>query len=316
MSHRIIFALLSVFLCVLMANAQDGIGRFYKIDRNESIYLPLGKISFADSIVHVRIGDPPPLKKYTDSKQSLHEPDYKYYEDATFVSLGCKGSLTVAFTNNGFMNLPGNDLYIFEVGPTREAAKIEISQNGTDWIYAGNIAGGKSIIDLDNQQISSDIVFYYLRITDLKDLCKSKSAGADIDAVGAINSVIKLTINADVLFDVAKFSLKKSANKTLDSLSNIIRQVDKATILVEGHTDSDGTDEYNYELSKNRCNSVIKKLKFLFRKNSDYDYDAIPYGETRPKVDNDTDSNKQINRRVEITVLPPKDYFDSILKKN
>lgn len=214
------------------------------------------------------------------------------------------------------MNLPGNDLYIFEVGPTREAAKIEISQNGTDWIYAGNIAGGKSIIDLDNQQISSDIVFYYLRITDLKDLCKSKSAGADIDAVGAINSVIKLTINADVLFDVAKFSLKKSANKTLDSLSNIIRQVDKATILVEGHTDSDGTDEYNYELSKNRCNSVIKKLKFLFRKNSDYDYDAIPYGETRPKVENDTDSNKQINRRVEITVLPPKDYFDSILKKN
>lgn len=316
MSHRIIFVLLSLFLCISLTNAQDGIGRFYKIDRNESIYLPLGKISFADSIVHFRMGDPPPLKKYTDSQQSLHEPDYKYYEDATFLSLGCKGSLTVAFTNNGFMNLPGNDLYIFEVGPTREAAKIEISQNGTDWIYAGTIAGGKSIIDLDNQHISPDIVFYYLRITDLKDLCKSKSAGADIDAVGAINSVIKLTINADVLFDVAKFNLKKSANKTLDSLSNIIRQVDKATILVEGHTDSDGTDEYNYELSKNRCRSVIKKLKFLFRNNFNYDYEAISYGETKPKVDNDTDSNKQINRRVEITVLPPKDYYDSILKKN
>lgn len=311
-------ALLPVFILLsisfLFAQAEGG--KYYKIDRNETIYLPLGQISFADSVVEHQIGYPPPLKKYSDTMQSLHEPDYQYYEDATFYSLGCKGSLTVAFTNNGFMNLPGNDLYIFEVGPTREAAKIEISENGQEWLYAGTIAGGKSIIDLNNQDIDDDIVFYYLRITDLKDLCKSKSAGADIDAVGAINSVIKLTINADVLFDVAKYSLKSTAKRTLDSLSNIIQQVDKASILVEGHTDSDGTIEYNLELSKNRCNSVINRLKFLLGDNSKYDYDIIPYGESKPKVTNDTDSNKQMNRRVEITVLPPKDYFESILDRN
>ena len=316
MLKKIFLTQLFMLLGISFHLAQSGGGKHYKIDRNESIYLPLGQISFADSIVEYKIGDPPPLKKYRDSNQCLHEPNYKYYEDATFYSLGCKGSLTVAFTNNGFMNLPGNDLYIFEVGPTREAAKIEISENGKDWLYAGTIAGGKSTIDLKHQNIAEDIVFYYLRITDLKDLCKSKSAGADIDAVGAINSVIKLTINADVLFDVAKYDLKKTANRTLDSLSDIIQQVDKANILVEGHTDSDGTLEYNQELSKNRCNSVVKRLEFLLGNNSKYDYDMIPYGETRPKVKNDTDENKQINRRVEITVLPPKDYYDSILERN
>jgi len=59
--------------------AQKGTGKSYRIDRYSSIYLPLGKISFADSIVSFTIGDPPPLEKYADPLQSLHEPNYKNY---------------------------------------------------------------------------------------------------------------------------------------------------------------------------------------------------------------------------------------------
>ena len=240
--------------------AQDETGRHYKIDRYKSVYFPLGKISFADKVVEYKVGNPAPIKKYRDSTQVLHEPNYTNYHTANFVSLGCGGVLIVEFSDNGFMNLPGTDLYIFEVGPSREAAKVEISENGVDWIYAGRIAGGKSSIDLSDEGIDDKTVFYFIRITDLEELCRSISAGADIDAIGAINSVIKLTINADVLFDVAKFDLKETAKHSIDSLSDSIRIVDKATILIEGHTDSDGSAEMNMQLSKDRSQSVKDRL--------------------------------------------------------
>jgi outer membrane protein OmpA-like peptidoglycan-associated protein len=214
------------------------------------------------------------------------------------------------------MNLPGKDIYVFEVGPSREAAKVEVSEDGVEWIYGGKISGGKSSIDLSDAGVPTETVYYYLRITDLKEVCKSKSAGADIDAIGAINSVLKLTINADVLFDVAEYKLKESAFMTLDSLSKTIQQIDKATILVEGHTDDDGSEEYNLNLSENRCHNVIDRIRGLLGYEALYDYEIKPYGESKPRVPNDTPENKQINRRVEITVLPPKDYYEGLIKND
>lgn len=316
MHFQRVFILCILFLISHSIYTQTGTGKLYRIDRYESIYLPLGKISFADKLVEYKVGNPPPIQKYRDSIQCLNEPNYKKYRIPDFVSLGCGGSLTIEFTDNGFMNLKGNDLYIFEVGPSKESAQIEISQNGVDWIYVGKIFGGKSTIDLSDSNIDSNNVFYFVRITDLKKLCKSKSSGADIDAVGAINSVIKLTIIADVLFNVAEFELKGTAQESLEALTTTIQQVNKATILVEGYTDSDGTEEDNLDLSEKRCLSVVETLKSRFGEGSLYNYEIKYFGESNPRAPNDSKANKQINRRVEITVLPPKDYFESLSDKN
>lgn len=308
--------LINYLLIATTLSAQIDEQNLYRTDNSSSIYLPLGKISFVDSIVDFKMGKPHPYEKYRDVNNCLGEPNYITYSSATYLSLGCKGSLTVAFNDNGFMNLPGYDLYIFEVGPSKESAKIEISVNGKNWLFAGNIAGGKSAIDLDKENIPSDVVYYMVRVTDLKGVCKSKTAGADIDAIGAINSVIKLNINADVLFDVDEYKLKESAGVVLDSLSKTIQQVSKATILVEGHTDNDGDNDYNLTLSKNRSISVIERLKNIIKKDSFYNFEANYFGETKPKVPNTNTLNKQLNRRVEITVLPPKEYYESLLKEN
>lgn len=310
MQIKILFIFLTIITSSLFAQTRTG--KTYKISRYDYIYLPLGKISFADSIVSFKIGNPPPKEQYRDSQQCLHEPNYVNYKNPKFLSLGCNGILVVYFSDNGFMNLKGDDLYVFEVGSEKEAAKIEISENGLDWIDGGTITGGKSVIDLNDVDVPSDVVYYYLRITDLKGLCKSKSAGADIDAIGAINSVLKINIDADVLFDVSKHILKPTSKKTLDTLVKTIQQIDKATILVEGHTDSDGGDDYNLKLSEKRCKTVVEKLKQLFGSTATYDYQIKPMGESKPRVLNDTRENKQINRRVEITVLPPKQYYDSL----
>lgn len=316
MNFRLFHILIICLSATTLAPAQKIKGQFYQVEGHKPVYFPLGKISFADSLVEFRVGSPAPIEKYRDSIQCLHEPDYQGYRTPNFVSLGCEGSLTVKFVETGFMNLEGDDLYIYEVGPSRESAKIEISEDGKNWLYAGTIAGGKSALDLSDEGIDDSTIFHYVRITDLKDLCEnSKSAGADIDAIGAINSVIRLEIASDVLFDVAKYELREDARETLDSLVSRIEILEEATIVIEGHTDSDGSAEMNLELSKNRSNSVKNKLNELFGPGAKYDYDTRFYGKSKPRVANDSKKNKQLNRRVEIIVQPPKEYYRS-LKNN
>ena len=309
---RFLFFFLVILLLALKSDLYSQNGKTYVINRHKSIHIPLGKISFADSIVDFKMGNPLPFKKFRDSSQALNEPNYISYDKPNYVSIGCKGVLTVAFTDNGFMNLKGNDLYIFEVGPSEEAAKIEISENGIDWIFAGNISGGSSILDLADQNISTKKVFYYVRITDQKEVCNSKTAGADIDAVGAINCVIKLTINTELLFDFDEHTLRPSANDILTNLAETIQKIEKATILIDGHTDSDGKDFYNLDLSQKRCHSVANRLKSIIQKNSKYDYVINSYGESKPKAINNSEKNKQLNRRVEISILPPLKYYEDI----
>lgn len=310
---RLFFILTFIFSSIFHVNAQRIKGKSYRVEGHHPVYFPLGKISFADSLIEYKVGSPSPIQKYRDSIQCLGEPNYMGYRTPNFVSLGCEGVLIVKFVDNGFMNLEGDDLYIYEVGPSRESAKIEISEDGKSWIYAGTISGGKSAIDLADEGIDEETIFYYVKITDLKDLCEnSMSAGADIDAVGAINSVIHLQIASDVLFDVAEYKLKENSLKIIDSIAQKVEILEKATIVIEGHTDNDGSDELNLELSKNRALSVQNQLQQLFDEEAQYDYEVRYYGKRKPRYPNDSDENKQLNRRVDITLRPPKEYYHHI----
>ena len=309
---RYFLIILTYVALSVCGTAQNDNKLHYTGSDGKRIYLPLGKISFADSVVKFNMGYPRPISKYRDSSQSLHKPNYRGYDNADFITLGCEGSIVLKFTNNGFMNLKGHDLTIFEVGPSRERTRVEVSTDGEHWIYAGLAKGGTSKLEFDDEKIDPNLLFYYVKLQDIKDACSGKSAGADIDAVAAINSVIRLTVNADVLFDVAEYRLKPSSKHTLDSLAQSIQVLQNATILIEGHTDSDGDEAYNLRLSDNRCQSVRRKLKQLLSKFGTYKFETKAYGETRPRVENSSDENKQINRRVEVMVFPPKDYYDSL----
>ena len=64
------------------------------------------------------------------------------------VVLGCAGTLTVRFTDNVLHDVPGPDLYVFEVGPAIEPMQLAISPDGTAWTEVGNISGGTATIDI------------------------------------------------------------------------------------------------------------------------------------------------------------------------
>lgn len=309
------FLLVFFLIFSLAGTAQDAVveGKYYTSTRGEPIYMPIGKLSFADRVVEFIQGNPKAQEDFTNPDEALGEPNYVHYKVPRYVSLGCGGQLTLEFTDNGFVNMEGPDLYVWEVGPSEESFQFEISKDGKNWLDLGIIEGGKSYIDIESVVTDIRDVFYFVRITDQKEICTGNTPGADIDAVGTISGVLKINLSADVLFDTAKHNLKPIANASIDSLAKQIKQVGMAKIIVEGHTDSDGSDLYNLRLSERRARSVITKLKSLLDDNGIYDFESVAYGLTKPRSTNETEEGKQLNRRVEVIVLPHRDFYS---KKN
>jgi outer membrane protein OmpA-like peptidoglycan-associated protein len=102
----------------------------------------------------------------------------------------------------------------------------------------------------------------------------------------------------DVLFDTGQSSLKPGADLTLDRLAAYMRSNPNTRVLIEGHTDSVGSDSYNDALSHRRAAAVAHAL--TARGVGDQDVRAIGRGKNFPVATNDSAAGRQQNRRVEI----------------
>lgn len=284
-------------------------GKFYRDNQDNIIYLPQGGISFADTIVSYSCGFPKPNKEFDDPQQALGEPNYTKYLNPKYVSLGCAGKMVIQFKDNGFTDMPGKDLYFFEVGPSIEPFDVEISTDGKNWIRIGPLGGGYSSIDIASANTGERKIYYYVRITDLQSFCRGKTPGSDIDAVATVSGVFKISLNSDLLFDSGKYNLKEKSVNILHDLAKKIIEIGDAEILIQGHTDSVGTPSYNLSLSENRSQSVAEKLHFLLKEKGSYAYTTKAYGESKPTASNKTAAGKQKNRRVEIIVLPNMEFY-------
>jgi outer membrane protein OmpA-like peptidoglycan-associated protein len=121
--------------------------------------------------------------------------------------------------------------------------------------------------------------------------------GARIERIG---EGIKITWSGGVLFDIDRADLRPEAQTELVKLGDILKKYDDTNILVEGHTDATGTEEYNMELSLRRSSSVATFLAF---QGVDRDrLNAVGYGELQPVASNETVAGRQQNRRVEIAI--------------
>jgi outer membrane protein OmpA-like peptidoglycan-associated protein len=102
----------------------------------------------------------------------------------------------------------------------------------------------------------------------------------------------------DVLFDTGQATLKPGADRSLDRLASYMSAHAQTKVLIEGHTDSVGSDEYNDALSQRRADAVAKAL--IARGVSPDDVRPIGRGKNYPVATNDTPAGRQQNRRVEI----------------
>lgn len=104
-----------------------------------------------------------------------------------------------------------------------------------------------------------------------------------------------------IRFETNEAAIERVSYGMLDRLSFAVKRCPTATVEISGHTDSDGTDAYNQELSERRANAVRSYLVssgvFAGR------LSAVGYGETMPVGDNATDAGKAMNRRIEFKVI-------------
>lgn len=109
-----------------------------------------------------------------------------------------------------------------------------------------------------------------------------------------------LTLN-NIVFDLNKAALKPGAETTLDRVADFLREYQNRQIIVEGFTDSTGTDAYNKQLSEKRA-AAVKDYLVTQAGISASRINAEGYGEEFPVANNDTRTGRQLNRRVEIVV--------------
>lgn len=122
-----------------------------------------------------------------------------------------------------------------------------------------------------------------------------KSMREQLDETGKI-------ITHGILFDVDSYKIKGESYKTLQQIGQILQDDPKLRLSIEGHTDNDGSDEYNATLSQNRANSVRNYLISTYNVDSSR-LEAKGWGESQPIDTNDTLEGKANNRRVELVKL-------------
>jgi OOP family OmpA-OmpF porin len=109
-------------------------------------------------------------------------------------------------------------------------------------------------------------------------------------------------ISYGIYFDVNKDIVKPESYGTLKGIADVLTENPDVKVKIVGHTDSDGADAANLDLSKRRGNAVKAELVKSFGIDASR-LEADGMGETQPVAPNDSPSNKALNRRVELIKL-------------
>jgi OmpA-OmpF porin, OOP family len=109
-----------------------------------------------------------------------------------------------------------------------------------------------------------------------------------------------MTLEENVLFEYDKADLKPGAMRNLYPLITFLKEHPERTLMIEGHTDSTGSDSYNLDLSQQRA-AAVRNFLLMNGIGSDRVM-ARGYGESYPVTSNDTDAGRLQNRRVEVVI--------------
>jgi len=113
---------------------------------------------------------------------------------------------------------------------------------------------------------------------------------------------IELIMPSNITFDTDSYTVKDEFRRTLNSVATVLNHYNQTYIYVDGHTDTVGSSQYNYDLSQRRANAVAD---MLIRRS------VIPgrlivrgFGETQLAVQTADNVPEPLNRRVEIQIVP------------
>lgn len=126
---------------------------------------------------------------------------------------------------------------------------------------------------------------------------RSAMAQSEAASVQREQDVLRATFDSTVLFDFDSATLKPGAYPELARVAKVLNSYPKTTILVEGHTDASGPEDYNQTLSEKRAQAVKNAL--IQKGVQEVRIYTVGYGETQP-----ISSDPAQNRRVSIVIEP------------
>jgi outer membrane protein OmpA-like peptidoglycan-associated protein len=121
-------------------------------------------------------------------------------------------------------------------------------------------------------------------------------------SVTRIGDNITLNMPGNITFATDSADLNASFYEVLNSVAIVLNEFNQTVIEIAGHTDSTGSDAYNMQLSQRRAESVAAYLRT--RNVLPDRIITVGAGETRPIASNETPEGRQMNRRVELTLVP------------
>ncbi len=133
----------------------------------------------------------------------------------------------------------------------------------------------------------------------------SQVEGATVERVG---EGIRVVFDTGLLFTTDSSTLTSTSRYNIQKLANILNKYYDTNIVIEGHTDSQGSEAYNQRLSEQRAEAVASLLRAY--NVSSHRVSTVGYGETRPVASNETASGRRLNRRVEVLI-----YANDALKE-
>jgi outer membrane protein OmpA-like peptidoglycan-associated protein len=135
--------------------------------------------------------------------------------------------------------------------------------------------------------------------------------GAEVERVG---EGIAVTFASGILFPFDSDQLVSAGQSNLRSLANTLQRYPETELLIVGHTDSQGSDQYNMALSLRRADSARRYLTSLGIASNRIRTEGR--GEMEPVADNASESGRARNRRVEVAIFASEQYRQQILNEN
>lgn len=132
---------------------------------------------------------------------------------------------------------------------------------------------------------------------------EQQMAGTGVTVTPNPNGNIDLVMPGNITFAFDDATLNSSFKPTLNKLASTMSEYNQNTVTIAGHTDSKGSASYNQGLSRDRAYAVANYL--TARGVSSNRINVVAYGESRPIADNNSDSGRQQNRRVELVINAP-----------
>lgn len=151
-----------------------------------------------------------------------------------------------------------------------------------------------TIVESEPQYVLEDVV---TEQKPLEDIIVFNEQGV---VIRKENGNLILSMPEDILFDFDSYSVKNSVKNSLDGLAKALVENGDIKLKIDGHTDFIGTEQYNFNLSLKRANSI---KKYLVTKGVQANNISVEgYGKQNPVASNKTEQGRAKNRRVEFII--------------